>query len=332
MKALTILGYGDTKSNLKFQEVDKPTPKENEVLIECHAASINPIDYKIIHGELKAISKLTFPARIGFDVSGLVVAKGKNVKEFEIGDEVYSRTPNPGTFAEFIMTGSSYVAPKPKNLSFKEAACIPLAGITSLQALTLAQMKKGDRVLIHAGSGGVGSFAIQYAKSKGAYVITTTSTSNVSWVKALGADEVIDYKKQNYLEIVSNVDIVFETLGGQYTLDAFKVIKDKGRIVSIAEHIDPISAKEMGINKILRIILGLKEKKLMKLIRSKDAFYRFVRLETNGKDLREITMLIEEEKIKPIIDTVYSFEECITALQKQESGRVKGKLVIEIKK
>ena len=192
MKALQITGYGDVKNNLVFSEVEKPTIKDNQVLIEIHSASVNPIDYKIIEGLLKQIRKLTFPCPIGFDVAGIVVERGSNVTNLKVGDEVYSRVPSksPGTFAEYIAVDSDVVCLKPSNLNFSESASLPLVGLTTIQSFDKASLKSGNKVLIHAGSGGIGTFAIQYAKSKGAYVYTTTSTKNVEWVKELGADRV----------------------------------------------------------------------------------------------------------------------------------------------
>ncbi|MDC7223217.1 MAG: NADP-dependent oxidoreductase, partial [Spirochaetales bacterium] len=249
MKAMRIIGYGEIERNVILAEVDKPEPGEDEVLIEVHGAGVNPIDFKIIDGLFKQISPLAFPAPLGFDVSGRVVKKGSRVKNFQIGEEVYSRVSSdkPGTFAEFIAVDSTVVVKKPPKLSFEEAAGIPLAGLTTVQSFEAVQLKEGDRVLIHAGSGGVGSFAIQYAKAKGAYVYTTTSTKNVDWVKKLGADRVIDYKKENYMKVVKEADVVFDTLGHHYTADAFKVIKEGGKVVSIAGTIDDLTARSFEL-------------------------------------------------------------------------------------
>ena len=226
MKALQIVKYGEIKDSLSVNEVKKPSPSAKDILIEVKAAALNPIDYKIVEGHLKDRVPLNLPCTIGFDVSGVVVEKGADVSNFEIGDEVYSRVPQEqmGTVAEFVAVNSDLVAKKPKNISFEEASGLPLTGLTALQALESVGIKENDRILIHAGSGGVGSFAVQYAKAKGAIVYTTTSTKNVGWVKALGADRVIDYKTEDYKEVANNLDIVFDTLGGDYTFDAFEII------------------------------------------------------------------------------------------------------------
>lgn len=334
MKSLRILGYGkDLAKLLEIQEVEKPTVNPNDVLIEIYAASINPIDYKIVEGILRMVSKLDFPAPIGFDVSGIVIEKGSNVKNFEVGDEVYSRVPNnrPGSFAEFIAVDSSVVTKKPATISFNDAASLPLVGLTTIQALQAGGLQKDSKVLIHAGSGGIGSFAIQYAKAKGAYVYTTTSTKNVAWVKALGADEVIDYSTQDYLKVVSNVDIVYDTLGKEYSLDAFKIIRNGGKVISIAGPLDDLSAKALGLNGLIRFILSLTNSKLNRLKKSKNASYRYIMMQPNATQLSEIKSLVEQNKIKPIIDKVYEFKDVIEALKYQASGRAKGKLVVKMK-
>ncbi len=333
MKQLLITGYGKIKDCLQFQETNKPIIGDNDVLIEVKSAGVNPIDYKIINGLLRQINKLTFPAPIGFDVSGVIVEKGEGVANFEIGDEIYSRVPTdqPGTFAEYIAIDSSVVARKPITLSFEEASSIPLVGLTTIQGFALAKIKKGDAVLIHAGSGGIGTFAIQYAKSKGAFVYTTTSTNNVAWVKELGADIVIDYKKENYLNIVKDLDIVLDTLGSNFTKDAFSVIKEGGKVITLIGDLDNETAKELGLNSFIRFLLSIKRMKIDKLKKKNSAFYRFVIIEPNAIQLDEITGLIEKEFIKPVIDKVFPFEDAIAALQYLKQGHAKGKVVLKIR-
>ncbi|MET6990798.1 NADP-dependent oxidoreductase [Sediminicola arcticus] len=333
MKALQIKGYGNIERNLNFNEIEKPTISDDQVLIEVYAAGINPIDYKIIEGAMKQLSKLTFPAPIGFDVSGVVIEKGIKVNHLEVGDEVYSRVPSdsPGTFAEFIAVVANVVSLKPANLDFNEASSLPLVGLTTIQSFDKANLKFGDKILIHAGSGGIGTFAIQYAKSKGAYVYTTTSTKNVSWVKELGADRVIDYKTENYLDIVKDIDIVYDTLGGNYTLEAFDVIKKGGKVVSLNGEVDKETAKELKLNGIIRFILSLKRRKITKRIKDKSAYYKLILMQPNGKQLADITKLAEAKLIRPVIDKKFLFSESIEALQYQKSGRVKGKITIKMK-
>ena len=326
MKALQLIKYGEIKDSLAFNDVNKPTIQPTDVLIEVKAAAINPIDKSIILGNLQSMLPIPFPSTMAYDVSGIVVEKGDNVGDFEIGDLVYSRVPQEqmGTIAEYVAVTSVTVSKKPGNISFEEAASLPLAGLTALQSLEYAGIKENDKVLIHAGSGGVGSFAIQYAKAKGAYVYTTTSTDNVNWVNKLGADRVIDYKTEDYKTIVKDVDIVFDTLGNNYTTEAFEVVKQEGKVVSVAGPLDEASASSFGIPDYKL------PKELAKLSSDKNADYKFIFMHPNGAHLSEIKSLIEDEKIKPIIDKVYPFSESIEAFTHLASGRAKGKIVIKI--
>lgn len=333
MKQLFITGYGKIEDNLQFHKVDIPQAGYHEVLIKINAAGVNPIDYKIINGLLKRINKLSFPAPIGFDVSGTVVEKGEGVTNLEIGDDIYSRVPTdqPGTFAEYLTIDSSVVAKKPSNLTFEEASGIPLVGLTTIQGFALAKIKKGDRVLIHAGSGGIGTFAIQYASSKGAFIYTTTSTKNVSWVKELGADVVIDYKNENYLDLVKDVDIVLDTLGKNYTKDAFRVIKKGGKVITLIGDLDNETAIELGLNSFIRFLLTLKRMKIDSLKKKKSALYRFIVIEPNVFQLNEIKSLIEKEMIKPVIDRVFYLENAVEALKYIKNGHSKGKVILKIR-
>ena len=326
MKALQLIKYGEIKDSLAFNEVSKPGVQAHDVLIEVKAAAINPIDKSIILGNLQSLLPIPFPSTMAYDVSGIVVEKGNEVSNFEVGDLVYARVPQEqmGTIAEYVAVNSNAVSKKPGNITFEEAASIPLAGLTALQSLEHAGIKENDKVLIHAGSGGVGSLAIQYAKAKGAYVYTTTSTANVDWVKALGADSVIDYKTEDYKAIVKDADIVFDTLGNNYTLEAFEVVKQGGKVVSVVGPLDEESAQMFGM-------AGYKlPEELAKLSSAKDASYKFIFMHPNGAHLGQIKLLIEDEKIKPIIDKVYPFAESIDAFTHLATGRAKGKIVIKI--
>ncbi len=333
MNVLQIKGYGPIEGNLSFAELEKPTIAAGQVLIEVHAAGVNPIDYKMVEGVLKKMQKLTFPARIGFDVAGIVVEKGPDIDHLSIGDEVYSRVPSesPGTFAEYIAVDGGVVRQKPSNLDFAQAAGLPLVGLTTIQSFGKAGLKAGDKVLIHAGSGGVGTFAIQYAKSKGAQVFTTTSTKNVSWVKELGADRVIDYRTENYLETLTDMDIVFDTLGGKYTTDAFSIIKKGGKVISLAGEVDAETAKELKLGGIIRFLLALKRKQITKLMKDKSAYYKLMIMQPNGPQLDEIKELVTSGLIRPVVDRTFLFREAIDALLYQKSGRAKGKIVLKMK-
>ena len=326
MKALQIIKYGEIKDSLAFNEVSRPSVQGNDVLIEVKAAAINPIDKSIVLGNLQGLLPIPLPSTSAYDVSGIVVEKGIEVSNFEIGDLVYSRVPQEqmGTLAELVAVTSHAVSKKPGNISFEEAAGLPLAGLTALQSLEYAGIKENDKVLIHAGSGGVGSFAIQYAKAKGAFVYTTTSTNNVKWVEELGADRVIDYKTEDYKAIVKNADIVFDTLGKNYTTEAFTVVKKGGMVVSVVGPLDEDSAKMFGIADYKL------PTELSKLVREKEAAYKFIFMHPNGSHLGEIKALVEDDKIRPIIDKVYPFSESTEAFNHLASGRAKGKIVIKI--
>ena len=326
MKALQIIKYGEIKGSLAFNEVSKPTVQANDVLIEVKAAAINPIDKSIILGNLQGMLPIPLPSTSAYDVSGIVVETGNEVSNFEIGDLVYSRVPQEqmGTLAEFVVVTNDAVSKKPGNISFEEAASLPLAGLTALQSLEYAGIKENDKVLIHAGSGGVGSYAIQYAKAKGAYVYTTTSTSNVQWVKELGADRVIDYKTEDYKSIAKDVDIVFDTLGQNYSLESFEVVKTGGIVVSVVGPLDEASAKMFGMADYKL------PAELAKASGDKDAEYKFIFMHPNGLHLSEIKEMIEDDKIKPIIDKVYPFSESIEAFEHLATGRAKGKIVVKI--
>jgi NADPH:quinone reductase-like Zn-dependent oxidoreductase len=305
MKVLQIVKYGEIKDSLSFNEIEKPSLKTNDILVEVKAASLNPIDYKMVEGKLNDMISLNLPSTIGF---------------------VYSRVPQEqmGTVAEFVSIKSNLVAKKPTNISFEEAAGLPLAGLTAIQALERVGIKENDRILIHAGSGGVGSFAIQYAKVKGAIVYTTTSSKNVDWVKALGADRVIDYKTEDYKEVAQNLDIVFDTLGNDYTFDAFEIIKDGGKVTTISGPPDEETARHMGMED-----YKLPEK-LAKLIEKKSATYKLTWMQPDAEQLNTISKMVEDGNIKPIIDLIYPFEDAINAYLYLATGRAKGKVIISM--
>lgn len=326
MKALQITKYGDLENSLEFANVDNPEISNSEILIAVKAAALNPIDYKLAQGHLKDMLQLDLPTGIGYDVSGEIVEIGSGVKDFKVGDEVFGRVPQEymGTVAEFVAVDSNVVAHKPENVTFEKAASLPLTGLTAMQALQKVDLKKDDRILIHAGSGGVGSFAVQYAKAKGAIVYTTTSGTNVEWVKALGADRVIDYENEDYKEVANNLDIVFDTLGDDYTFEAFDIIKEGGRVATIVGPPDAESAKQMGIENYEM------PEKLTKLIEEKSAKYRHTWMQPNADQLKEIKEMVEDRTIRPVIDLVYSYEDAIKAYQYLATGRAQGKVIVSL--
>ena len=335
MISLMIKKYGDLEQSLEFQEIPVPVIQPNQLLIRTQAASFNPLDYKIVRGDFKAVRKIQFPQGIGRDVSGIVEKIGKSIKGFKVGDKVFSRIDENlvGTMAEYVVSNEKDVALMPSNLSFNEAASIPLAGLTAYQSLVdVAQLSSQENVLIYAGSGGVGTIAIQLAKHLGAYVTATTSTKNVDMVKKLGTDEVIDYTKENFQEQGKQFDVVYDTLGGEHTLNSFKVLKPGGRVISIAGDLDDITAKQLKLNRFIRFLLSLKVKKVINTASKLDASYRFHLMSPNGNQLQKLAELYESEIIKPIIDKTYIFEESIQALKYLSKGHAKGKVVVKMSK
>ena len=333
MKSLMITKYGSLESSLEIQDIPIPKLEEEQVLIKAKAASFNPLDYKIVRGDFKAVRKIQFPVGIGRDVSGTVEEVGNKVKNFKIGDKVFSRIGENlvGTMSEYVVSHKNEVAVMPENLSFEEAAGIPLAGLTAYQSLIdVAKLSAGETVLIHAGSGGVGSIAIQLAKHLGAIVTATTSTKNVAMVEKLGADKIVDYTDENYFELSEKFDVVFDTLGGSHTLDSFKVLKEGGRLVSIAGDLDEITAKQLGLNSFVRFILRMKASKITKAAKKKKAEYRFFLMSPNGKQLEKLGELYKTQKIRPVNDSLHEFKDSISAIEYLAKGRAKGKVIVKL--
>lgn len=274
------------------------------------------------------------PLILGNDFSGGVVVKvGEKVTRFKVGDEIYARPRKSkiGTFAEYISIHEDDIALKPKNLSFEEAASIPLVGLTSYQALhDIMQLQKGQKILIHAGSGGVGTFAIQLAKAMGATVATTASEAGADLVTSLGADKVINYKKENFEAILKNYDAVFDTLGGKTLEKSFEIIKEGGKIVSVSGRPNARFAKEYGAGFFKTLLFSAASHKLTALEKKHHAQYSFLFMKPSGEQLRIIADLIESGKIKPIIDRTFSFEEAQKAMEYAESGRAK-KIIVKMK-
>ncbi|MEK8198257.1 MULTISPECIES: NADP-dependent oxidoreductase [Lysinibacillus] len=332
MKAMVIDRYG--KAPMRLAEMPTPEINDYEVLAEIHAASINPIDFKIRDGKVRLLIQYKMPLILGNDFSGVIVKVGKKVTRFKVGDEIYARPRKSkiGTFAEYISIHEDDIALKPKNLSFEEAASIPLVGLTSYQALhDIMQLQKGQKILIHAGSGGVGTFAIQLAKAMGATVATTASEAGANLVTSLGADKVINYKKENFEAILKNYDAVFDTLGGKTLEKSFKIIKNGGNIVTVSGRPNARFAKEYGSGWWKTLLFSAASRKLTALEKKHHAQYSFLFMKPSGDQLRIIADLIESGSIKPVIDRTFSFEEAEKAMKYAESGRAKGKIIVKIK-
>jgi len=332
MKAFVINRYGKKEMG-HISDVPEPKLGEEDILIQVHAASVNPLDLKIRSGEFKLILPYELPLILGNDVAGTVVRTGSHVSRFKVGDEVYAR-PNKdriGTFAEYIAINQSDAAIKPSNLSMQQAAAIPLAALTAWQALVdVAKVKPGQRIFIQAGSGGVGSVAIQIAKHLGAFVATTTSTPNVEWVKALGADVVIDYKTQDITAELSDYDVVLNSLGNQELIQSLKILKRGGILVSISGPPTPAFADEIGLNWIVKQVIKLISYSIRKKAEQRGINYEFLFMRANGDQLSKITQLIEQGSIRPVIDRIFSFPAITDALAYAELGNAKGKTIIQM--
>lgn len=333
MKAFILDRYGKN-SALRLGDMPEPQVRDHDVLIDIHAAALNPLDPKIRDGEFKLVLPYRLPLILGNDVAGVVIGLGPKTRGFRIGDEVYARPGKDriGTFAERISVDESEVARKPRNLTMDEAASIPLIGLTAWQVLVeRAALKRGQKVLIHAGSGGVGTFAIQLAKHLGATVATTTSTANVDLVKRLGADVVVDYKKEDFSEVLSDYDLVLTSLDKSTLEKSLKVLKPGGNLVSISGPPDVTFARENGLNWPLQQVMRLLSRNIRKKARRRGINYSFVFMRAHGGQLGTITELIESGVIHPVVDRTFPFLAIDEAMRYQETGRAKGKIVLHVK-
>lgn len=332
MKAFLINNY--TKDGLHLADVPAPKVGDNDVLVEVHSASLNLLDSKIKKGEFKLFLPYKFPLILGHDVAGIVTQVGKNVKKFKVGDEIYSRVSDfhIGTFAEFISINEKDVALKPKNLTMEESASIPLVALTAWQALVeKANLKKGQKVFIQAGSGGVGTVAIQLAKHLGATVATTASEKSFKLLKSLGADVLIDYKTQDFETMLKNYDVVLNSQDNKTLQKSINILKPNGQVISISGPPTPDFAKEMGLPWYLKIVMSLLSFSIRGKAKKRNIDYSFLFMKANGNQLEKIAKLIEADIIKPVIDKIYPFEQTNEALEYVESGHAKGKIVIKIK-
>ena len=329
-----ILDRYKRKGALRFGNLPEPAVGDDDVLVEIHAAGVNLLDSKIRDGEFKLILPYRPPFILGHDVAGTVVRVGSGVRQFRPGDEIYARPRDGrvGTFARFIAIDEADVALKPKNLTMEEAASIPLVGLTAWQVLVeRAKVKKGQKVLIHAGSGGVGTFAIQLAKHLGAMVATTTSTANIDLVKSLGADVVIDYKKQDFEKVLSGYDVVLNSLDGDTLQKSLNVLKPDGKLISISGPPDLAFAREQGLNWFLQQVMRLLSFGIRRKAKGRQISYSFLFMRANGEQLSQITSLIEAQIIRPVMDRVFPFEATNEALAYIETGRSKGKVVVKLR-
>lgn len=311
MKAIVIEQYGGAEQ-LKEKEVGRPTINDDQVLLEIHATSINPIDWKMREGYLKEMLPFEFPIILGWDAAGVIVEIGNSVTKFQVGDRVMTRplTTRQGTYAEFVPVEERLLAKMPEAMSFEEGAAIPLTGLTAWEGLVeIGHVKEGDKVLVHAGAGGVGTFAIQVAKSFGAYVATTASAKNADLLKSLGADQVIDYKTEDFSEILEDFDLVLDTMGGDIRSKSFGILKKKGKLIST------VQPPEEGEEEKYDVEIG----------------YFF--LEPDGQKLQRLADLYDKGKLKAVIGETFDFTEqgLRDAHTLSETHHAQGKLVIKIK-
>ena len=333
MKALVLKRYGGL-DHVAFADIPRPALKPDEMLVQVHAAGLNPIDYLIPKGTFKPMLKFQLPATLGSDLAGVVVEVGSRVTRFKAGDAVFASIFDLGTgaLAEFAVVPESAAALKPSNLDFVQAASIPMVGLTSWQALKeRAKLKPGQKAFIPAGSGGIGTFAIQLAKHLGAKVGTTTSTGNVDLVRSLGADEVIDYKQQEFEKVLRNYDAVLGTVRGDAVEKSLQILKPKSNVVSLVGPPDAAFARGRGMNFFFTFVFGLLSRKIIRNSRKRGIEYSFLFVHPDGRQLTEIGELLKAGSIRPVIDKVFPFDQAKEALVYLEKGRAKGKVVVQIR-
>lgn len=329
MQAARITHYGQTLP--VTQIISQPTPGPTDVLVQIHAASINPIDLKTMHGGLKFLLPYQMPLTLGSDFAGTVVAVGQSVTDFHVGDAVYGRPRKNriGTFAEAIAVNQADIALQPQNLSFEAAAAIPLVGLTSYQALhDLMHLRPGQKILIQAGAGGIGTLAIQLAKQLGAFVATTVSHQSFEQVAALGADRLIDYHTEDFATVLHDYDAVFDTLGGRALEQSFQIIKPGGHVVSLSGIPDGKFAAAYGLPWWKRQLLVAASHRVTHLAKQAQANYNFLFMHPSHVELEILTHLIEQERLHPVIDRVYPFSQLNQALSYAQAGHAHGKIIV----
>lgn len=332
MKALTFQRYGKSPG-IALTDVPRPAIKADELLVKVHAASLNPIDNMIPSGMFKPVLRFQLPAVMGSDLAGVVTEVGRNVTRFKPGDAIFASIFDMGTgaIAEFAVVPEHAAALKPANLDFVQAASIPMVALTSWQALKeRANLQAGQKVFIPAGSGGIGTFAIQLAKQLGATVATTTSTGNVELVRRLGADEVVNYKKQDFEHVLHGYDAVLGTVKGDTIEKSLAILKPGGRIVSLVGPLDAAFARKKQLNVLLTFVFGLMSRKIMRLASKRDVSYAFMFVRPDGSQLGQIGQLLADEQIQPVIDKVFPFDQAKEALAYLAQGRAKGKVVVKM--
>lgn len=332
MKALVLKRYGSAKS-LEFTDLPRPAVKPDEILVQVHAAGLNPVDNMIAAGSFKPIIKLQLPVIMGSDLAGVVVETGSGVTCFKVGDEVFASTFDSGfgALGEYAAVPEHVAVLKPENLDFVQAASIPMVALTSWQALVeRAQLQPGQQVFIPAGAGGIGSFAIQLAKLLGAKVATTTSTANVEFVRRLGADQVIDYKTQDFEDLLSDVDVVLATLRGGELERSLQVIRPGSKLISLIGPPDAAFARQRGMNSLMKFVFSLLSAKIIRQAGKRKAGYSFLFVRPDGEQLSRIAEHLAASRLQPVVDRVIPFIQAKDGLAYLEQGRAKGKVVVQL--
>lgn len=333
MKALILSRYGRA-DQIAFADIPRPTLKPDEILVRVHAVGLNPIDNMIPKGTFKPIIRLRLPATLGCDVAGVVVEVGSLVTRFKPGDAVFASVfdRGNGALAEYVAVPENAAAFKPANLDFVQAASIPMVGLTSWQALKeRMHLKPGQKVFIPAGSGGIGTFAIQLAKHLGAKVATTTSTGNVDLVRSLGADEVIDYKRLEFDKVLSGYDAVLGAVRGDTLDKSLRILKPKSKIVSLVGPPDAAFARARGMNFFMVFVFWMLSRRMIRRAKKRGVEYSFLFMHPDGGQLAEIGELLKAGNIRPVIDKTFPFDQAKEALAYLEKGRAKGKVVVQMK-
>ena len=332
MKAFVVTQYG--KDSICAAEVPEPKVGSNDVLVRVSAASINPLDKMVRNGEFKQLLKYKPPFVIGHDVAGVVTQVGATVRDFKVGDEVYARPRDLriGTFAEYIAIDQNDVALKPNSLTLHEAAAVPLVALAAWQILVeKAQVKPGQKVLVHAGAGGLGSTVIQLAKYLGAHVATTTTGETEALVRDLGADVVIDYKKQDFSQVLSGYDVVLDSLGGENLMKSLTVLKPGGLAIGVAGPPDAGFAKQLRAPKPFEFVLSFLSRKVRRAAKKLGVRYSFFFMKASGSQLRRLAALYDAGHLRPVVDRTFPFDQTLDALAYVESGKVKaGKVVVAL--
>lgn len=329
MKAFIVDKYGKN-AQVRAGELPIPQIGERDVLVRILASGVNPLDVKIKDGKFKIPLPYKTPFALGNDLAGVIERRGASATRFQVGDEVYARPDKDriGTLAEYIAISEDDLALKPARLSMAEASSLPLVALTAWQALVeKGNVQPGQRVLIHAGSGGVGTIAIQLAKHLGAYVATTASGSNAAMLRQLGADRVIDYRTERFDEVLSDYDLVLDPLGPDNGLKSLSVLRKGGLVIGIGGPPDPEFADYLG-KPLLRPVLALTSRKVRAAAKKRDVRYSFLFMRASGDQLREITALVETGALHPVIDRTFDFAATVAALDYVDSGRAKGKVVV----